>query len=593
MLLDDSTGASRLYRDYLGTLSCATADGLPTLFAQLEEALARGQHAVGVFPYELGAALQQIAPHAVEHAAAQILLFAQCERLTAEQVDAWLAHEDLAGPAGVAQVSSSVDRAGFDAAIARIHDYISAGDTYQINYTYRLHFDSFGSPRALYRRLRQRQPGPYGALIGLPDGRVILSLSPELFVRHTGGVLLAQPMKGTACAAGDPERDAAAARTLAADPKNRAENLMIVDLLRNDLGRVARIGSVHAKQLFQVSRFGGVLQMTSTVQAELRADAGLLDVFMALFPCGSVSGAPKRRSMQLIRELEPDPRGFYTGAIGWFDPPPAGRRVGDFCFSVPIRTLILQAPDAGGLRRGEMGVGAGIVHDSLAADEFAECRLKAGFLTGLEHDFSLFETMHAAPLQGVRHLDRHLQRLQASADYFGFAFNGVAARRDVNAACLLLAGPHRLRLDLRQSGKLTLQSAPLLPLAGPLRAMISEHPMQSGALFLRHKTTKREEYDQAWRAAELRGGFDMLFFNERGKLTEGGRSNVFLKLDGSWYTPPLSAGLLPGVMRAVLLADPGWRASERCLTVDDLRAAQEVVLCNALRGALHVSLDWT
>ena len=318
-----------------------------------------------------------------------MLVFDHCTQLSQDEVAQWLdSRVDAdAAPAGVADIRANVDQAEFTRALHRIHDYIVAGDTYQVNYTYRLRFDAFGSPLALYARLRARQPVPYGALVTLPDGGALLSLSPELFVRHAQGELTARPMKGTAPAA-PPEQTAENARratALAADPKNRAENLMIVDLLRNDIGRIAVTGSVKVPALFEVTRYSSVLQMTSTVQARLRDDASLADIFQALYPCGSITGAPKRRTMEIIAELEPAPRGIYTGAIGWFDPPAAGaaHAVGDFCMSVPIRTLALQPAGPDGIRRGEMGVGAGIVLDSDPHEEFAECQLKARFLTGL------------------------------------------------------------------------------------------------------------------------------------------------------------------------------------------------------------------
>jgi para-aminobenzoate synthetase/4-amino-4-deoxychorismate lyase len=327
--------------------------------------------------------------------------------------------------------------------------------------------------------------------------------------------------------------------------------------------------------------------MTSTVQARVRDEVTLSDMLDALYPCGSITGAPKRRTMQIIRELESAPRGLYTGAIGWFEAPDDAHRIGDFCLSVPIRTLLLLPPDAQGVRAGEMGVGAGIVHDSVAADEYAECALKASFLTGLANDFELFETMHATQAEGCRHLDLHLQRLRSSAAYFGFAYDEQEIRSRLQQACnTLSAGEHRMRLALNQAGVCSVQSAPLLPWETPVRLLLSPQTTVAGELFLRHKTTRRERYDAAWRAAEAKGCFDMLFCNTQGELTEGARSNIFVKLDGRWYTPPLACGLLPGVMRAVLLADPAWAASERRLTLDDLRAAQEIAVCNALRGVL-------
>ncbi|HEX7982956.1 MAG TPA: chorismate-binding protein [Duganella sp.] len=603
--VQDDSPRSRLYTGHLGTLRCHDIGEWPQVLEQMRAALARGEYAVTLCAYELGAQLLDIGATPPAGAPlAQILLFKDCARLTNAEVRDWLAARSFPvdRPAGVANIRANIDRHAFDAALARIHEYIEAGDTYQVNYTYRLRFDAFGGIHALYALLRGRQPVPYGALVGLEDGSAILSLSPELFVRHQDGVLTARPMKGTAPAA--PPAQAAEnilrATVLAADPKNRAENLMIVDLLRNDIARIARTGSVKVPALFEVHRYSSVLQMTSTITADLRDDATLGDIFDALYPCGSITGAPKRRTMEIIGELEPDPRGIYTGAIGWFDPGQEGK-VGDFCMSVPIRTLALQAPDGlAGVCRGEMGVGAGIVFDSDAAAEYAECQLKARFLTGLKNDFEIFETMYATPQGGVRHRARHLARLAASAAYFGYAWDAAAANAYLDTACHMLAddahqpppagGAYRLRLALGPSGAFSLQHAPLAPLAQPVRVLLADDATASGDLFLRHKTSIRARYDNAWRDAEAQGAFDTLFFNERGELTEGGRSSVFVRVDGRWLTPPLACGVLPGVMRAALLDDPEWNASEAVITRAMLERAQDIVVCNALRGAMKATL---
>ncbi len=611
-LLDDQQGqhnqhdraASRLYTGHAGTLEIANAAALDSALGQLEAALAAGLHAVSLLSHELGCQLHGVAEREGVPACSQILLFKHCQHLRPTEVEAWLTtrlEEEAraqgkgragAGHAGITGLRTSVSEAAFKEALARIHRYIEAGDCYQVNYTYRLHFKTYGSPLALYRRLRARQPVPYGALISLPGGGAVLSLSPELFVRHRQGLLEARPMKGTAPATlpEDPAEDARRAAALAIDPKNRAENVMIVDLLRNDLGRVAEPGSVQVPQCFEVARFGQVLQMTSTVQARLREGATLAELLRAVFPCGSIVGAPKRRALQIIRELEPDARGLYTGAIGWFEPGTANS-VGDFCLSVPIRTLLLE-PCAAGQREGQMGVGAGIVHDSEAAEEWEECQLKGRFLTRLAPDFELFETMHASREDGCRHAARHLARLRASALHFGFIWNEAEARDGLQSACAALpaAQPHRLRLALRPDGSFGIQSAAIQALPTPVRVLLASEPTQADDLFLAHKTTLRAGYDDAWRSAEAAGAFDKLFFNEAGEMTEGGRSNVFIKLAGRWYTPPLASGVLPGVMRAVLLDDPAWAATEKRLSRSDLLAAEAVVLCNALRGALPATL---
>ena len=596
-LLDDASAAdpaharSRLYCGHTDTLACTDAAGWPAVLAQMQAALRRGQFAVAALSYELGGHLLGIDAHPNLGPLAQVLLFERCEHLSPPEVAAWLAARTGASPSGIAGVHANVDQAEFTRALGAIHDYIEAGHTYQVNYTYRLRFDAFGSLFALYARLRARQPVPYGALVSLPDGSALLSLSPELFVRHAQGTLVTRPMKGTAPASDNADDNARRASALSLDPKNRAENLMIVDLLRNDLGRIALTGSVQVPTLFDVQRYSSVLQMTSTVTAQLRPDAALDELFCALYPCGSITGAPKRRTMEIIGELEPAARGIYTGAIGWFDPPTAAHAIGDFCLSVPIRTLALQ-PEAGGVRCGEMGVGAGIVFDSEAHDEYAECTLKARFLTGLTNQFELFETMHATRAAGCRRRALHLARMQASAAYFGFGFDAGAAGAMLDAACAALAeGDFRIRFALAADGAFSVHSGALAQLEQPVTLFLAQEPIQSDGLFLRHKTSIRTRYDAAWRDAEARGGFDTLFFNERGELTEGGRSNVFVKLGGQWCTPPRACGVLPGVMRSVVLADVKFDAVERVMTRAMLLDADQIMVCNSLRGTMMGALN--
>lgn len=625
-LLDDcdstaSARSSRLYSGFVRERVCTDPAQLDAIDAALAQDLRDGLHAVVVGDYAFGRNLQRAQPG---HAPLRFLLYARCERLSRDEVDAWLAQQDGGGTpsiAGVAHVAKSVSRDAFDAAIGAVHDALRAGDSYQVNYTYRLNFDVFGTPLALYRRLRERQPVRYGALIAQPGGAWVVSCSPELFVEKQGDVLRARPMKGTAPRSADPGEDAAAATFLASDPKNRAENVMIVDLLRNDVSRIARTGTVKVPALFSVEPYASVWQMTSTVEAGWRDGTTFAQMLRALFPCGSITGAPKYKTMELIDAIESTPRGLYTGAIGWLDAPKdeAGQAgaaasggvagCGDFCLSVAIRTLTLDAVDVDsndtdgtgtatvGRRRGTMGVGAGIVLDSVAADEYAECELKARFLTDADPGFQLFETTAATRADGIRHLSRHLARLQRSADVFGFRFDADALRREIDARCAALDGDgaYRMKLTLAKDGTIEIVAAPLKPLpAGPVGVLLaSAHgfaPTRASDALLLHKTTRRAEYDRAWQAAEALGGFDMLFVNERGEVTEGGRSNLFVKLDGQWVTPPLASGVLPGVMRGVLLDDRAFGAVERVVTRDDLARAQGLLLTNALRGALDAVL---
>lgn len=623
-LLDDchATAAnprSRLYTGFVRTHRCVDPARLEALWAAVEQDLRAGLHALVLADYEWGERLQQLpdlAPRAAapdggaECGSLRVLMFDALQLMSAAQVEDWLAARERAlaggaagavgdtpGPANVLDPRSDVDDSAFAQAIARIHAAIAAGETYQVNFSYRIDFDLFGAPESLYRRLRAAQPVAFGAFIRLPSDApgpaYVLSCSPELFVAKTGALLRARPMKGTAARVGEAVADAATARALAADPKNRAENLMIVDLLRNDLGRIACTGSVRVPALFAVEHYPTVCQMTSTVEAALRPGVGFAAVLRALFPCGSITGAPKHRTMSLIRVLETTPRGLYTGAIGWVDAPRAGESCGDFCLSVAIRTVTLKPAPAAGLWRGRLGVGAGIVIDSDAAAERAECALKARFMTTLEPGFTLFETLFATREGGVRHLDRHLARLGASAAALQFAFprERIVAALAAALARLPSPAPVRVRLDLHKSGRFDTAVAPLEALPpGPVKVLLGGPPHGLHAALLAHKTSLRSGYDEGIRRALACGAFDTLFCNRAGEITEGGRTNVFVRLGGQWLTPPLAGEVLPGVMRGVLMDDPAWAVREARVSQADVLAAERVVLTNALRGVLEADV---
>lgn len=681
-LLDDreSTPArptSRLYTGFVREHRCEDAATLDAVWAQVEADQAAGLQAVLLADYEWGAQLVGAGHRPPEPGqppwALRVLMFERLERLSREAAGDWLvaqeAREDAAtpwgvaapgggplaespGPAGITGLQASLDRDAFHRDIETIREAIRNGETYQVNYTYRLHFAAHGTPAALYRRMRARQPVRYGAYLALPavpgfagaGPSHVLSCSPELFVRIEDGGLIAQPMKGTARREFIPEGDSETARGLHEDVKNRAENLMIVDLLRNDLSRIAEVGTVKVPALFAVEAHATVFQMTSTIEARPRAGLTMPELLRALYPCGSITGAPKHQTMKLIRSLEGTPRGLYTGAIGWFEPPAPGASLGAGCFSVAIRTLTLDAPRADGLRPGRLGIGAGIVLDSEPEAEYQECRLKGRFLTGLEPGFTLFETLHATRREGIRQRTAHLDRLARSAAALGFAFDRAAAEAALDAALGLgptrlpatlaesalarsawahrlaeavaagqagehpaqsdarpdsrapdaLDQPRRLRLDLHPSGRLDTRSATLAPLPAALHDARGRIRLHRAALALpdiphplaAHKTSRRQHYDDAVRAAEAADAFDALFFTADGRLVEGGRSSVFVRLDGCWYTPPVADGALPGVMRAALLADPALGARERSITAAELARAEELIVCNALRGAL-------
>lgn len=466
--------------------------------------------------------------------------------------------------ASVGAAEPRIDAPAHAAAVERALALIAAGDVYQVNLTFPAEVAVAGHPLALYAMLRGRGAAPWSALIHTGDSWV-LSFSPELFFTVKGGALTARPMKGTAPAASDPA-------ALAADPKNRAENLMIVDLLRNDLARVAEPGSVAVERLFAVESYPTVHQLTSTVRATARRGVAAADVLAAIFPCGSVTGAPKIRAMEVIGDLEPVARGLYTGAIGVIEP------AGDAAFSVAIRTLVPR----GGTAR--LGLGAGIVADSEAAAEWAECRDKAAFLTAPAPGAALIETLRFAPGEGLARLDRHLARLAEAAAALGYRCDLDAARQRLAAAVRGRTTALRARLLLGPDGEAVVQLGP--PPASPsdpVAVTLVPLPVDPGDRRLRRKTSDRAFYDEARRVA---GTFEVVFVRPDGRLTEGSFTNVFVKRDGALVTPPAADGLLPGVLRSELL-DAG-RAREATLTVADL--AGGFWIGNSLRGLIAARL---
>jgi len=562
-----------------------------TCLAQIASSLARGEFVVAAFAYELGRQIHQLPQRAraisSPHPLIEAWSFKGFDKLSKTEVDGLIAKQiemldDSQKSAGVLDVRESLNEKQFGSDIDSIQEYIQSGDSYQINHTYRISGKTYGSPLALYSRLRERQPGRFGAYIS-HAGNYLLSQSPELFIAREGATLKAMPMKGTASALSE------VASALSEDPKNQAENVMIVDLLRNDLSRISLPGTVTVPHLFEVARHGDVLQMTSTVQGQVRPNTSLFDILNAVFPCGSVTGAPKKRSMQIIQELEPEDRGYYCGALGWLDPN------GDFAFSVPIRTVEITEDDESHASTFTLGIGAGITNDSDAKQEWQECQIKSAFLKNLSASTGLFETI-AIAVGNPQKLEAHLDRMQASALALGISFDRSTAKMLVHntASSLNAAISFRLRLDLAANGELSVSTGALESLNEPVKIFWAKDiipgdvSMFSGDALLHHKVSNRHLYDLAWKTATELGGFDALFTNEQGFVTEGGRTSIFVQPRGSseWLTPPVSAGLLPGVMRASLLADPKFNAREANLTIDDVSMADEIILTNALRGTI-------
>jgi len=458
-------------------------------------------------------------------------------------------------------------------AVATVREHIAAGETYQCNLTDRLRSPVAEDPQDLYARLALAQRGAHNAYLDL--GRhVVASASPELFFEWAGDLVRTRPMKGTAPRGRTTAEDREQSVALLSSSKEQAENLMIVDLLRNDLGRVAEVGSVVVDELFALERYPTVWQLTSQVSARVVPGTGLLDLFRALFPCGSVTGAPKRRTMQLIDELEPTPRGVYCGAVGLVAPPSAAFRAR---FGVAIRTAVVDRATGDAV----YGAGGGITWGSEASRERAELHAKAAVLTHDVGRHRLLETLGFVPGAGLRHLDRHLARMADSADWAGFRFARAAVVRSLDQAVAGRAEPARVRLLLTREGHVEVQLEAMPPVAvWPVLLVLAHEPVDAGSPWLQHKTTRRDVY--VTRALRHPEADDVVLVNQHGEVTETTTANLALRIGGRWWTPPTASGCLPGVERGRLLKL--GRLRERVLTVEDLLGAEEIAVVNSLRG---------
>ena len=599
--------STQLFIEPLRVCTAYSPAEVTDLFADIESAVAAGHFAAGYFAYECGNCFEPKAGLPALPAGQPLAWFGIYER--GYRFDHSTGTFPEGEPTQLAQfrdvlqldaekprvdVAFGLTRVQYADKIAAIHEWIRAGDVYQLNFTAPCILNVHGSPAALYAKLRVRQPVEYGAFIHAQPGQRILSFSPELFFRidaeNGERRITTRPMKGTVARGRTTHEDRERAEWLRSDAKNRAENLMIVDLLRNDLGRLAKFGTVRTENMFAVERYSTLWQMTSTVTGELRPEAGFSDIFRALFPCGSITGAPKVRAMQLLARLETQPRGVYTGAIGYFSPQ---RTV----FNVAIRTLVMNGSE------GTMGVGSGIVIDSVADEEYSECELKAQFLHSgkdlslpwamLNDKFMLIETMLWDG--GLPLLDLHLDRLADSAEYFAFPFDRAEVKAAIEAKAQSFAPgeARKVRLLLDADGELSIGSE-LIERSdsnAPVRVRIATQRTSSEDKWLYHKTTQRALYALGYTEAAQEGYDDVLFLNERGEVTEGAISNVLVERDGRMFTPPIKSGLLPGVYRRHLL-ETRPEIEERVLTLDDLRNADAVYICNAVRGLRKAQIDW-
>jgi para-aminobenzoate synthetase/4-amino-4-deoxychorismate lyase len=551
----------------------------------IEKGISAGLWAAGWCSYELGYVLEpSLAPRPA--GGSPLLWFGLFGNPTFFDHETGLFSPSLPSPLPEEETKPTftIEDAGFDvspeeyrASIGRIKESIAAGDTYQVNYTMRYGFRFGGSPAGLYLSLRDNQPVPFAAFLRA-GGHHVLSASPELFLRCEGREITVRPMKGTAPRGLSGREDLGRAAGLAVDPKNRAENIMVVDLLRNDLGKICLPGSIEVDRLCSVEPYDSLFQMTSTVRGRLREGTGPVQILRALFPSGSVTGAPKIRTMEIISRLEKEERGAYCGAVGFLSPD------GDASFNVPIRTVVLRGD------RGVMGIGSGIVADSNVEGEYEECLLKGRFLTRPRPAMELIETLRWQEEKGFTLLEDHLARLFGTALHFGFAFPREEIRHALDDAAAGFSGgrKRRVRLLLSRSGEFKVSSSPLYPPPSAPRVRLSKVQMNSADPHLYHKTTRREVYDWELETARKEGFFEVLFTNEKGELTEGAFTNIFLQRNGRLVTPPVSCGLLDGVLRRHLLREKEGTVIEEVLAPDELEGAEHLFVGNSVRGLVEV-----
>ncbi len=598
VLLDDARGDSaahaRIYRAPVEVVVARHGHEVIDALARIEALSNKGLHLAGYMAYEAGLTLEpRLAGLAPQGAGVQGPLvwfgaFSSHETLPAADVPGWLADHARPGPVGIGPLEPQISTGDYGRAFSRLHEAIAAGDIYQANHTFPLAGPWHGDPLALYAAIRPAAAAGHGGVI-CDGSHWLLSFSPELFFSLEGGQVTVRPMKGTRPRGRNDAEDIVLRADLAESVKDRAENLMILDLMRNDLSRVAEPGSVRAEHPFAIESYPTVHQMVSTVRAGLAPGKGAVDILRALFPCGSITGAPKIRAMELIAEVEPYARGPYCGSIGRIDP------TGDAAFNVAIRTLHLlpgATRDDSSSGRAILGVGSAVVADSQALPEWRECLVKGGFVresagASSPASFDLIETMCFTPEKGIPLLELHLERIRASAEALGFSFDRHAVRNAIQALCFDAEAPSKLRLVAARSGAYSLELAERpAAFSGPVTVGVLPLPVDSGDWRLRHKTSDRGFYEAGLAAAQAAGAQEALFLRDDGLVTEGTFTSLFLERGDRLLTPPAALGLLPGVLRRSLIEQ--GRAEEAELTLDDL--ADGFLIGNALRGLMPARL---
>jgi para-aminobenzoate synthetase/4-amino-4-deoxychorismate lyase len=574
LLFDDARegGARpRLYRNPREIIVATTVRDVVPALDRVRSGLRAGKHAAGYLAYEAGHAFDPELGGSGRKGDGPLLCFGLFDDFEAANLDRLLHDPD---GAFIGPVRPRISRHDYAAAALQVREHLFAGDFYQANLTFGCDVALAGNPLAIYARLRRSSRAGWGGVL-LHEDRAIISLSPEQFFTISNGQIEARPMKGTAPRGSDPADDDAQAAALASDEKQRAENLMIVDLMRNDLALVSEAGTVEVPELFAVETYPTLHQMVSRITSRLRAGCDAVDLLQTIFPCGSVTGAPKIAAIEALARLEPEPRGAYTGSMGWIEPNHHGD-AGDAAFNVLIRTLEWDRR----ANKARLGLGSGLVVDSDAGNEWAECLLKGDFVQREVQDFDLIETMRFDPSEGIVELDRHLDRMRNSADDLDFHFDRHAARNELQAATFGRKQRAMVRLLLSRSGAMSIQLKTYDdPKEVPVRVAVRPLPVDPDDFRLRYKTTDRRFLDLT---RQQSGEYETIFVDPEGQLTEGSRTSIFVERDGKLLTPPLSRGLMPGILRAQLI-DEG-RAEEAELTPADLEGGFYVG--NIVRGLI-------
>ncbi|QRO06719.1 aminodeoxychorismate synthase, component I [Streptococcus oralis] len=535
------------------------------LLAQVESYQVQGYYVVGYVSYEAAPAFEEkLAVHKAPLLAEYLLYFTVHDRVETSPIP--LTYEDVALPSKWQELTSAEN---YEKAIAQIHHHLRQGDTYQVNYTVQLKQDLSANPFAIYNRMVVEQEAGYNAYVE-HDEMAVISMSPELFFEQNDRELTTRPMKGTTQRGLTDQEDLAQASWLEQDPKNRSENMMIVDLLRNDMNRISEVGSEHVERLCQVEQYSTVWQMTSTIKSQLREDVDLVEIFRSLFPCGSITGAPKIATMEIIKNLEPQPRGVYCGTIGLLLP--NGRRI----FNVAIRTIQLHQGKA------IYGVGGGITWDSTWESEYREVHQKAAVLYRKQARFKLISTGKISQKQ-LQFEDQHLERLTKASRYFAYPLDPKKLRQKIEEECQVcdVNQDYRLRIGLSKSGEIELSRqilAPLSPSFCKARLCLQEADLNQS--FTYFKTTHRPHLSL--------GEQEIIYHNVVGELLETSIGNLVLKINGKLYTPPISLGILPGIYRQHLLER--GQVEEKVLTLADLNQAEAIYGCNAVRGLYELEV---